>query len=175
MKKFISLAIVGLLTFTVVSCNRTNDAVVQQNSQDNDTYSTAYDLNNVSFAKDGTGEFTVVRNFNTPLVQSDVVLIYRQFTDTDGQTRWQSIPRTLFLSQGELDYDFSFNKIGIVIRAGGNFDPSLAPTYINNQTFRVVVVPAATGKNAGSASLDLTDYASVAKYYNIKEANVRSL
>ncbi|SEF92382.1 hypothetical protein SAMN05421847_1047 [Halpernia humi] len=171
MKKIFSLAIIGLLTFTVVGCTRTTETVAQV--QDNDTYSTAYDLNNVSFAKDSNGNYTIGRNFNNPLVESDVVLIFRKSgTTNNGSPVWQSIPRTLYLTQGELDYDYDFSKVDILIRAGGTFDPGLAPTYINNQTFRVVVVPASTGKNA---NLDLTDYASVAKFYNIKESNIKSL
>lgn len=174
MKKIFSLAIVGLLTFTVVSCDRTNDTIVQ--TPDNDTYSTAYDLNNVSFTKNSNGDYAISRNFNNPLVESDVVLIFRKSGTTDnGSPVWQSIPRTLYLSQGELDYDFDFSKYDIQIYAGGTFDPALEPTYINNQTFRVVVVPAATGNKNANANIDLTDYASVAKYYNIQESNVKTL
>lgn len=171
MKKLFSFAaILGFIAFGVVSCDRSNDTVVQ--AQDNDTYATAYDLNNVSFTLDKNGNYTIVRNFNTPLIESDVVLIYRQFVDDDGITKWQSIPRTLYLAQGELDMDFAYNKNGITIRAGGTFDPSLAPTYINNQTFRVVVVPAATGKNA---NVDRSNYDSVASFYGISENNVKKL
>lgn len=172
MKKIFSLAIIGILTFTVVSCTRTTDSVTQP-VQNTDTYSTAYDLNNVSFTKDAKGDYTIARNFNNPLVESDVVLVYRKSgTTNDGSAVWQSIPRTLYLTQGELDYDYDFSKVDVLLRAGGTFDPGLAPTYINNQTFRVVVVPAKTGKNA---SVDLTDYESVAKFYNIKESNIKSL
>jgi hypothetical protein len=171
MKKIFPLAIIGLLTLTAVSCTRTNDNVVQV--QDNDTYSTAYDLNNVSFTKDSSGNYTIARNFNNPLVESDVVLIFRKSgTINGGSAIWQSIPRTLYLTQGDLDYDYDFSNVDILIKAGGTFDPGLAPTYINNQTFRVVVVPAKTGKNT---SIDLTNYESVAKFYNIKEENIKSL
>jgi hypothetical protein len=166
MKKLFSLAIIGLLILTVVSCTRANDS-------DNDTYSTAYDLDNVSFTKDSSGIYTVARNFNNPLVESDVVLIFRKSGTTyDGSAIWESIPRTLYLTQGELDYDYDFSNVDILIKAGGTFDPGLAPTYINNQTFRVVVVPAKTGKNT---SIDFTNYESVAKFYNIKEENIKSL
>ncbi|WP_417427628.1 hypothetical protein [Halpernia sp.] len=174
MKKIVSLAIIGLLAFSVLSCDRTNDNV--QQVQDNDTYSTAYDLNNVSFVKDNNGDYTISRNFNNPLVESDVVLIFRKSgTTNNGSPVWQSIPRTLYLTQGELDYDYDFSRVDIQIYAGGTFDPGLAPTYINNQTFRVVVVPAATGSKNTNANVDLTNYESVAKFYNIKESNVKTL
>lgn len=172
MKNLFSLAIIGFLAFSAVSCTRANDTV-QAAAPATDTYSTAYDLNNVSFTKDSNGIYTISRNFNNPLIESDVVLIFRKSgTTNNGSAVWQSIPRTLYLQQGELDYDYDFSKLDVLIKAGGTFDPGLAPTYINNQTFRVVVVPAKTGKNS---NVDLTDYASVAKYYNIQEANVKSL
>jgi hypothetical protein len=172
MKKFFSLAVVGLLTFTAVSCTRSAD-VVQPVAATTDTYSTAYDLTNVSFAKDSNGIYSISRNFNNPLIESDVVLIYRQSgTLSDGSPIWQSIPRTLYLTQGELDYDFDFTKVDILIKAGGNYDISTTPTYLNNQNFRVVVVPAKTGKTTG---VDFTDYNSVAKFYNIKESDVKKL
>ncbi|SFI22228.1 hypothetical protein [Halpernia frigidisoli] len=175
MKKIFSLAIVGLLAFSVVSCDRNNNDVVDQ-VQGTDTYSTAYDLNNVSFVKNASGIYAISRNFNSALIESDVVLIYRKSsTLSDGTAVWQSIPRTLFLTQGELDYDFDFSRLDILIKAGGTFDPALAPTYINNQTFRIVVVPAKTGKNASANSVDTRDYNAVARFYNIKDANLKSL
>lgn len=171
MKKIFSLAIVGLLAFSVVSCDRNNDSVVQQ-VESTDTYSTAYDLNNVSFTKDSNGLYTIARNFNSPLVESDVVLIYRKSgTTNSGDAVWQALPKELYLTQGELDYSFDFSKVDIQIYADGTYDLALTPTYINNQTFRVVVVPAKTGKNA---NVDLTNYESVAKFYNIKESNIKS-
>ena len=178
MKKSISLiALFGLLAFSAVSCTRTAD-VVQADNTVAPIYSTAYDLNNVSFTKNSSGIYSIARNFNSPLIESDVVLIYRKSgTLSDGSAIWQSIPRTLYLTQGELDYDFDFSKVDILIKAGGNYDISTTPTYLNNQTFRVVVVPAKTGKNVSSAgnNLDLADYESVAKYYNIKESNIKTL
>jgi hypothetical protein len=43
-------------------------------------------------------------------------------------------PRTLFLTEGELDYDFDFSE-DFTIYAGGTYDLSATPQYIDNQTF----------------------------------------
>lgn len=170
MKKIFSLVLIAMLAVTVVSCDNNDDVQV-----DNDTFSTAYDLNNVSFAKDATGTYVISRNFNNALVQSDVILVYRKSgTTNSGDAVWQSIPRTLFLTQGELDYDFDFSRTDVLLKAGGDYDISTTPQFLNSQTFRIVVVPANTGKNANN-NVDLTDYDSVIKYYNINESNIKSL
>ena len=84
---------------------------------------------------------------------------------------WQQIPRTLFLTEGELDYDFDFTKNHVLIKAGGTIDFSLQnaafiANYLSNQRFRIVLVPASKGKNA---QVDFSDYQSVIKFYNIPD------
>jgi hypothetical protein len=44
-----------------------------------------------------------------------------------------------FLTEGELDYDFDFSKEDFTIYAGGTYDLSATPQYIDNQTFSVIV------------------------------------
>ena len=165
--------LMAIFTFAAVSCvDRNNDVVVQ----DNDTYSVILDINNVNFAYNAQDGYNISRSFTKPLVSTDVVLIYRKTgSATDGSPVWQSIPRTLYLSEGkELDYDFDFSKNDIMIYANGNYDVSTTPTYLNNQTFRVVLVPAsAGGKN--SNVVDYSDYNSVIKYFNIDDSKIKTL
>ncbi len=174
MKKYFTILLVAILGFVVVSCTRTNDV----QTVDNDTYSVVYDLKNQSFVKNTTTNvYEIYKQFNNPIYSSDVILIFRQNGTSNGNPIWQSIPRTLFLTQGELDYDFDFTKADILIKAGGTIDFStqtqaFKDTYLNGQTFRVVIVPASFGKNA---NVDLTDYESVIKFYNIDESKVKSL
>lgn len=171
MKKYFLLSAISLFALTtVVSCVERVDEV--QQIQDNDTYSVAYDIKNVNFSYNSTDGYFISRTFNSPLYNTDVVLIYRQNGTSNGNPVWQQIPRTLYLSQGELDYDFDFTKNDVMIYAGGTFDISTVPQYINNQTFRVVIVPASGGKNA---NVDYSDYNSVIKFYKIDEAKIKSL
>lgn len=136
----------------------------------NDTYSKARDIS-VSFNSQNNYSFKV--DINIP--SSDVVLVYRRDLSSGGVV-WQQIPRTLYLTQGELDYDFDFTTQDAVLYAGGTInlpvaaqDPGFNNGYLINQTFRVVLVPASFGKNA---NIDYSDYNSVAKYYNIDESKV---
>ena len=44
--------------------------------------------------------------------------------------------------------------------------------YLNNQIFRVVLIPTVAGKNANA--VDHSDYNAVIKYYNLNDQNVPS-
>ena len=172
MKKYFTVMLMAIFTITAVSCDNRNDDVIVQ---DNDTYSVVLDINNVNFTYNAEDGYHISRSFTKPLFNSDVVLIYRKAgSASDGSPVWQSIPRTLYLADGkELDYDFDFTKNDIMIYANGNYDISTTPTYLNNQTFRVVLVPASPG--AKNNSVDYTDYNSVIKYFNIDDSKIKSL
>ena len=162
--------LMAIFSFAAVSCDTRNDDVIVQ---DNDTYPVVLDLNNVSFSNDAENGYNINRSFTKPLISTDVVLIYRKAgSASDGSPVWQSLPRTLYLDNGdELDYDFDFSRNDIMIYANGNYDISTTMQYLNNQTFRVVLVPAsAGGKNA---NVDYNDYESVIKYFKIDDSKVQ--
>lgn len=170
MKKYFLLSALAAVTaMTAVSCDNSNDS--NNNVEDNDTYSVSYDLKNIDFSYDKNNGYFISKTFNNPISTGDVVLIYRQSGTSNGTPVWQQIPRTLYLTQGELDYDFDFTKNDIYIKAGGNFDISTTLTYIKGQTFRVVIVPS----TMGNAKIDFSNYDAVASYLRIKEKDVKSL
>lgn len=163
MKKIIAiLAVIGM--FSVQSCT-TQDI-------DNDTISEVFELKNVNFVYNATNdEYKIYQTFNPNIFASDVVLIYRLSDAIDSNTPvWQLIPRTLFLTQGELDYDFDFSKEDFTIYAGGNYNLSLTPQYLNNQTFRIVIVP-----GSFSTSINKNNYLEVMNTLNLKEAQVQKI
>ena len=99
--------------------------------------------------------------------------MYRLTGTINAQTPiWQLIPRTLFLNEGELDYDFDFSKVDFTIYAGGTYNLALTPQFIQNQTFRIVIIPGYFSKNAG---LNYEDYDSVIKALHINDSNVTVL
>jgi hypothetical protein len=170
MKKYITLMLLAIFSLAIVSCDTRNDDV---NTQDNDTYPVVLDINNTNFSFDAQDGYFIERSFTKPLVSTDVVLIYRKAgTASDGSAVWQSIPRTLYLDNGdELDYDFDFTRNDIMIYANGNYDISTTPEFINNQTFRVVLVPASASSR--NANVDYSNYESVIKYFNIDDSKVK--
>ena len=171
MKKFFSLMLIALLAVFVVSCKDDDD--------DRDTYSVVYDIqeNFVNSTSPSTTDFLygINKSFNSPLSNSDVVLIYRKNVGVDGA--WQLLPKTVYVTAGAFDYTFDFTVNDIQIYADSNFnltnqDSNFKNAYLNNQIFRVVLVPASAGKNT---NVDYSDYNSVIRYYNIDDTKVKTL
>lgn len=154
-----------MTALVAISCNREPDNIVLE---DSDTY---------PVMKDITGTFNVGNSYaisqGITISSTDVVLVYRDInSNTSAPAVWQMIPKTEYLSGGrELDYNFLFNTSKVEIYTDSNFDPAtMSPTetatWLINQRFRVVLIPASMGRNA---NLDYNDYQSVIRYYNIKD------
>jgi len=103
-----------------------------------------FELRNVDFVFD-QGEYKISQQLTPAILDSDVILIYRLAGTINPTTPiWEPIPRTLYLGptqELELDYDFDFSPVDFTIYAGGNYDLSTTPNYLNDQTFRIVIVP----------------------------------
>ncbi|MGL2994035.1 hypothetical protein [Flavobacterium sp. TSSA_36] len=163
MKRIITLfAVVSMMAFS--SCE-------SDNNYDADTIGEVFELRNVNFDYNATDGFNIYQKLTPQIFPSDVILIYRLTGTINGSTPiWQSIPRTLYTAQGELDYDFDFSREDFTIYAGGNYNLALTPQFLNNQTFRIVIVPAAFSKN-----IKTEDYFSVVQALNVKENQVKQI
>lgn len=170
MKKLFSFLFLGLLCLTLLNCKDDND-----NVQDNDTYPVVLEIRNENFAYNANDGYNIYKQFSQPLYQYDMVLVYRQAGVSNGNAVWQQIPRTLYFNQeqdgfnGELDYDFDFTANDLMIYAGGTYNLATTPQYINNQTFRVVLIPA----SGRMANIDYSDYNAVIKYYGIDDSKIK--
>jgi len=163
MKKFFPILLLAFVSLFIFSC--------QDDDEDFDTYSQSRDV---------VGSFNSSNNFGftVPIgIQStDVALVYRK--DINNGNAWQLLPKTYFLSGNrQLDYNFLFSTQTVEIYTEANFDQSSlsvgeANQYLNNQTFRVVLVPASAAK--GTASVDTSNYNAVIKYYNIDESKIKT-
>ncbi|OIQ22098.1 MAG: hypothetical protein BM557_01595 [Flavobacterium sp. MedPE-SWcel] len=161
MKKiFLLLSVIGTLTFT--SCNNDDDVYV-----DTDTIGETIQLNNTNLTFDvNTGRYQLLYPLNPNIFDSDAVLVYR-FTNDDGFTVKQLIPRTLYLGGGdEVDYDFNYTSTDVLIYADATFDLSTAPEFINNQTFQIVILP-----SNFSSDIDVNDYDAVMSALNENGGN----
>lgn len=132
-----------------------------------------YELRNVNFVLNTNNGYTIYQTLNPQISPSDVILIYRLSGTIDASTPiWQQIPRTLYLTQGELDYDFDFSKEDFTIYAGGTYDLSTTPNYITNQTFRLVIIPGNASNKAASKNIDYSDFNAVEKAFHLNENEV---
>lgn len=167
MKKFLPLLLILVSSIFIFSCKDDDDDQITVD------YPTVYDLSNVNFSYNATDGWNYYQKFNRSLMDQDYVVIFRQSGVSSGTPIWQQIPRTLYITQGELDYDFDFTKNDFFIYAGGTYDISTTPQYINNQTFRVVLVPAVFGgKNVNSSDLSKLSYEEVIAKYNIDDSKI---
>ena len=164
MKKItLVLAFIGMITLQ--SCTKTDTV-------NNTILSEVFELRNINFDF-ANNSYSIYRTLNPQINQSDVILIYRLSGTIDSSTPiWQLIPRTLYLTQGELDYDFDFSKEDFTIYAGGTYDLSLTPSYITNQTFRIVIVPGYFSNKMSNKNFDYSNYNAVVKAFNIDENKI---
>lgn len=165
------LAVIGLTTLS--SCEGERGPQGPQGPSGGDTIAEVFELQNVNFQLDQNNDYTIFQNLNPVILDSDNILIYRMSGTINAQTPiWQLIPRTLFLDEGELDYDYDFSRVDFTIYAGGTYNLALTPQFIQNQTFRIVILP---GYFSKGSTLDVNDYNAVVNYYNIDDSSVKVL
>ncbi|KMQ66085.1 hypothetical protein ACM46_00525 [Chryseobacterium angstadtii] len=170
MKKILPFLFLAFVSLFIFSCDNNDD------NTDSDTYSRMRDITG-SFTNGNGYAFTQGININ----QTDVVLVYRAAGNA-----WQQIPKSVYLpNSGTLptnrvfDYNFVFDSQNVQIRIDDeNFNLGTEMTaaetndYLNNQRFRLVLVPAQASKSANS--VDYSDYNAVVKYYNLDDTNVKT-
>lgn len=132
-----------------------------------------FELKNVDFVNDPEKGYMIYQSLSPELYPGDVLLVYRLSGTIDSKTPiWQQIPRTIYFvgSTNELDYDFDFSVKDYSIYAKGNYNLSTTPAYLNDQTFRIVIVPGELSKNINSK-----DYISVMSDLNLSENQVQKI
>ena len=134
--------------------------------------SEVFELRNVNFGYNPTDGFNIYRTLSPVIADADVLLVYRLTDLIDSNTPvWKLVPNAVYAQQGEINYDFDFSKEDFKIYVSGTYDLNLTPQYLNNQTFRVVIVPGYfSGKKA---PVNKSDYKAVIEYYNIDDKNVK--
>lgn len=170
MKKIITLfAIVGLIVFS--SCEGDEgppgrDALMPQ----------VFEIKNVDLGRVADNEYNLKSTFKFEigdnLYDDETVLVYR-LTDVINPTTpvWQLIPRTIYFNNGDIiDYYFDFSKLDFVITARGSFNLLNARDFIDDQTFRFVIIPADI-----LSSVNKNNYSEVMSSLNLKESQVQQI
>ena len=138
-------------------------------------------VNNLAEVFEVTTSFSAANNYsriitlNPPIYSSDMVLVYRLFDVINGEDVWRTLPQTVYLLQGELDYNFDFTRNDINIFLDSDFDlTTLGSAWTQSQVFRVVIIPGYLS-NRNSSTIDFSNYNEVVKRYAITESQIKTI
>ena len=93
-----------------------------------------------------TNSYGTLFSFPQRTYSSDVILAFRLTGKTaTGTDIWKPLPQTFYFANGTLDYqfDFDFTQFDVNIFINGNDLATIPLAFRSNQTFRIVIVPAA--------------------------------
>jgi len=119
-------------------------------------------------------DFTVegfYEDFFGTFLETDKLLIYHLWEDGGGVTQdvWRLLPQTIYLEQGQFQYNFDFTTTSFLIFLQGNMDLNLlGPEWTDEQFFRIVIIPT----RATNFRIDYNNYDEVVKHYNLNENNI---
>ncbi|WP_113924992.1 collagen-like triple helix repeat-containing protein [Cognataquiflexum aquatile] len=110
-------------------------------------------------------DYMAVFDFQPPIFEDDVVMIYISWEFANGNTIWRALPQTLFLEEGVLVYNYDFSRVDFSVFLESSFDPGILPLdFTRNQVFRVVIIPADLGSR-----IDYNDYEGVVKMLGLSD------
>jgi len=125
--------------------------------------SNAFELGSVNFTQENN--YQVRESYGFEIFPYDVVLVYILWETEAGKDVWRLLPQTAFFQEGELQYNFDYDDEEVRLFLDGNIDfVSLDDSWLRDQVFRIVVVPA---DNVGR--LDYSDYDGVTRMLGIEE------
>lgn len=92
---------------------------------------------------DSDNDFSYIEDYGFEVLESDVTLVYRLWTNSDESTAWRLLPQTVSVNNRNLIYNFDFTQSDVRFFLDGTVDfATLDPEWTENQIFRVVVIPA---------------------------------
>jgi hypothetical protein len=111
-------------------------------------------------------DYSFVEPYGFEVLPTDVTLVYILWDTINGQDIWRLMPQTVNFEDGSnliYNYDFTQSDVSFFLEGTTNLN-TLGLEWVQNQVFRVVVVPA---DNVGR--LDYSDLNTVMDMYGIKE------
>ena len=120
---------------------------------------------NVNFT--AANNYLAAFDFQPPIFDSDVVLMFIRWETANGNTIWRALPQTVFFDEGTLVYNYDFSRVDFSVFLETTFEATLlGADWTANQRFRVVVVPADL-----SSRIDYNDYEGVVNMLGLSESD----
>ncbi len=110
-----------------------------------------YEIGGIDFNTENGFSYqeTFADNTSLEILDTDLVLIYRQSGVIEGtdEPTWELLPAIKFFDEGTLQYKFDHTSLDFVISITSSFplndpDPTIINDYLNNQAFKIAIVPA---------------------------------
>ena len=129
----------------------------------------------VSSAFEVTGNFTEANNYEFfeaygfQVFPFDITLVYILWDVQGGQDIWRLLPQNVEFLDGTLTYNYDFTQSDVRIFLDGTTNLNqLGPEWTQNQTFRVVVVPADNVDGVDISNLDLVMQANNLESFDVR-------
>jgi len=170
MSKKITLVLAFIAMIGLQSCT-VNEG--REDFVDNDTISEVLEVT-TSFSQ--SNNYSRLVTINPPIFASDMILVYHLSDVAGGTDVWRLMPQAYYFDNGgELNYNFDFTRFDVSLFLDANFNlNNLAPTWTQNQTFRIVIIPGYfSGKR--SNAVNFNDYNATLKAYNIDPTQIRKI
>ncbi len=148
MKKItLFLVFIGMMTLQSCEVTEITDTV------DNDTISEVFE---VTTSFNSNNNYSRLVTFDPPIYSSDVVLVYHLYDTVNGEDIWKLMPQTYYFSDGgELDFNFDYTRYNVNIFLSANFSLTTLPSsWTQDQTFRIVIIPASFATSVNKNSID---------------------
>ncbi len=173
MKKIASLLFVTALFFTACTGSQGPPGppgppgnTGTPGSDGNIIASSAFEID-VTFNADNN--YSYIEDYGFEVLESDVTLVYRLWTNSDESTAWRLLPQTVTFTTGKnLTYNFDFTQTDVRFFLDGTVDFSALPAqWTANQVFRVVVIP------ADNVGVDFSNINEVMQSYHIENFEMK--
>lgn len=106
------------------------------------------------------------------VLDTDIVLVYllESVDDETGADVWSLLPQTYYLEDGEVQYNYNHTSFDVNIYLHGTVDlNTLGAAFTQDQTFRMVVLPADYALNSG---VNINNYMAVKNALDLQDGNL---
>lgn len=149
MKKItLLLVFIGMMTLQSCEVTEVYDSPVSNNPRT--------EVFEVTASFNSNNNYTKLVVFDPPIYANDSVLMYHLYEVVNGQDVWKLMPQTYYFNDGgALDYNYDFTRFNAKISLSANFNlNTLASSWTQNQTFRLVIIPDGFAKTVNKNNID---------------------
>ncbi|MDG3582351.1 hypothetical protein [Galbibacter pacificus] len=163
MKKIFTLLFVSVFAFT--ACEGPEGPEGPPGEDGVNIVGETFEYSNINFSSQN--DYTFSDSYDPPLVEGDVMLVYRLEGIENGLKIWEPLPTVFFNSDtgDDLRHRFNFTNVDVeIIIESSNFS-AFGPDLLSNQSFRVVIVPSDLINSVDTSNIDAV----------MKAANIKSV